>query len=149
MTCKDYAVRLLSFCDRSEKEIREKILKKGYSEDECEEAIAFCREYGYIDDDRFAGHFVHDAVVLKKLGAVRIKNDLRQKGVAEETIAEAMSEIGDEREMLKSELQRRFGSLDFSDKKVKNKVFGYFARRGFKTGDILYAMNEEVDGYYE
>ena len=149
MSAKEYAVKLLGFCDRSEKEIREKIIKKGYSEAECEEAIAFCREYGYIDDSRFAGHFVHDAVNLKKLGKARIKMELRQKGVNEEAIEEALCTIEGERELLKSEMERRFGSLDFSDKKVKNKVFGYFARRGFKTTDILYAMNEEVDGYYE
>lgn len=149
MSAKEYAVKLLGFCDRSEKEIREKIIKKGYSEAECEEAIAFCREYGYIDDSRFAGHFVHDAVNLKKLGKARIKMELRQKGVNEEAIEEALCTIEGERELLKSEMERRFGSLDFADKKVKNKVFGYFARRGFKTTDILYAMNEEVDGYYE
>ncbi len=149
MTCKDYAAKLLSFCDRSEKEIREKILKKGYSEAECEEAIAFCREYGYIDDTRFAEHFVHDAVQLKKLGKSRIVMELRQKGVDPDTVQEALEDIGDEKELLKSEMQRRFGDLDFSDKKVKNKVFGYFARRGFKPRDIFYAMNEDYDGYDE
>ena len=149
MTAKDYAAKLLSFCDRSEKEIREKILKKGYSETECEEAIAFCREYGYLDDSRFAEHFVHDAVELKKLGKARIKMELRQKGIDEETVSEVLETVEDEREMLKSEMQRRFGNLDFSDKKVKNKVFGYFARRGFKPRDIFYAMNEDYDGYDE
>lgn len=149
MTAKDYAAKLLSFCDRSEQEIREKILKKGYSEEECEEAIAFCRSYGYINDERYAGHFVHDAAELKKLGKARIKMDLRQKGVDDEIIEAALDNITDEKETIKSEMQRRFGKLDMTDKKVKNKVFGYFARRGFKTRDILYAMNEEYDGYDE
>ncbi len=147
MTAKDYAAKLLGFCDRSEKEIREKILKKGYSEAECEEAIAFCRTYGYLDDERFATHFTHDAVNLKKFGKARIKMELRHKGINEEVIDSALEEVGDEKEMLKEEMQRRFSNLDFSDKKVKNKVFGYFARRGFKTRDILYAMNEEYDEY--
>ena len=102
MSAKEYAVKLLGFCDRSEKEIREKIIKKGYSEAECEEAIAFCREYGYIDDGRFAGHFVHDAVNLKKLGKARIKMELRQKGVNEEAIEEALCTIEGERELLKN-----------------------------------------------
>lgn len=148
MSSKDYAIKLLGFCDRSEKEIREKILKKGYSETECEEAIAFCREYGYIDDGRFAEHFVHDATALKKYGKTRIRAQLRQKGVDEAVIEEALANVDGEREMLKEELQRRFGGLDLTDKKVKNKVFGYFARRGFSTRDILYAMNAE-DEYYE
>ncbi len=147
MTAKDYAAKLLGICDRSEKEIREKITKKGYSETECEEAIAFCREYGYIDDKRFAGHFVHDCVEIKKFGKWRIRQELRLKGVSEETIEEALSDIRDEGELLKEELKRRFGNLDFSDKKIKNKVYGYFLRRGFAPNDILRAM--EVWEYYE
>lgn len=145
MTAKDYAVKLLSFCDRSEKEIREKILKKGYSEADCEEAIAFCRSYGYLDDARYVQHFVNDAVNLKKHGKVRIKQELRQKGIDDSLIEEALACIDDEREMLKTEMERRFKDCDFTDKKVKNKVFGFFLRRGFSSRDILYAMNAEED----
>ena len=147
MSAKDYAVKLLGFCDRSEKEIRERLTKKGYSEAECEEAIAFCRSYGYIDDERFAEHIVHDATKIKKLGKARITMELRQKGIDEDAVCEALERIGDEREMLKEEMSRRFGNLDFTDKKVKNKVFGYFARRGFSARDILYAMNAEDECY--
>ena len=147
MTSKDYAVKLLSFCDRSEKEIREKILRKGYSEEECEEAIAFCREYGYIDDVRFANHFVHDATEIKKFGKTRIRMELRRKGIDQEIISKTLGVIDDEQDVLKSEMERRFSNADFSDAKVKNKVFGYFARKGYKPSDILRAM--EVDDYYE
>lgn len=145
MNAKDYAARLLSVCDRSEKEIREKILKKGYSSDECEDAVAFCREYGYIDDERYAEHFVHDAVNLKKLGRERIKLQLRQKGIQSDVIENALRCISGEQDIIKDELDRRFKDVDLSDKKAKNKVFGYFARRGFKASDILSAMNEECD----
>lgn len=149
MSAKDYAVKLLAFCDRSEKEIRNKILKKGYSEEECEEAVKFCREYGYLNDERFAEHFVHDATRLKKLGKARIAMELRQKGIDEDIAREALEEADDEREILMNEMKRRFADADFSDKKVKNKVLGYFARRGFKMRDIFYAMNEDYDGYDE
>lgn len=147
MSAKDYAAKLLSFCDRSENEIREKILKKGYSEAECEEAVAFCREYGYIDDVRFANHFVHDSVQIKKLGAYRIRMELKRKGISDEIIEVALSAINDEQEVLKKEMERRFKDADFSDVKIKNKVFGYFSRRGYKPADILRAM--EVDDIYE
>lgn len=147
MTAKDYAAKLLGICDRSEKEIREKILKKGYSEEECEDAVAFCREYGYIDDERFAKHFVHDAVELRKLGKNRIRMELRRKGVDNEIAEQALSHITDEDDVLKKEMERRFGDSDFSDPKVRNKAFGYFARRGYKPADILRAM--EVDDCYE
>ncbi|MGM9550696.1 MAG: regulatory protein RecX [Clostridia bacterium] len=147
MSSKDYAAKLLSFCDRSEKEIREKILKKGYSQEECEEAVEFCREYGYIDDIRFANHFVHDCVEIKKYGAFRIRMELKRRGISDEIIEDALSSIENEKDILKAEMERRFPCADFSDMKVKNKIFGYFSRRGYKPSDILYAM--EVEDIYE
>ena len=71
--------------------------------------------------------------------------ELRQKGIDESLIEEAVSSIEDESEMLKSEMERRFGTCDFADKKVKNKVFNFFMRRGFSARDILNAMNAEED----
>ncbi len=149
MNAKDYAVKLLGFCDRSEKEIREKLLKKGYSEAECEEAVDFCCSYGYIDDARYSEHFVHDAVGIKKIGKLRMRAELKKKGIDDEVIDTALSSVEGEAEILKAEMERRFKAADFSDRKVKNKVFGYFQRRGYKTRDILCAMNEEYDGYDE
>ncbi len=144
MSAKDYAVKLLSVSDRSEKELRERLCRKGFDESEAEEAIDFCKEYGYIEDSRYAEHFVNDAVNLKKWGSVRIKAELRKKGVDEEFF-EALLEELPEYETLVSEMKRRFGSEDMKDQKVRNRIFGYFARRGYKTGDILRAMGEERD----
>lgn len=144
-SAKEYAVSLLSVCDRSEKEIREKLSGKGYGSEESEEAVAMCMEYGYIDDLRFARRFAHDASEIKRLGKAKIKSELRRKGVDEEICNLALENLGDDGEILKSEMKRRFREADFSDAKVRNKVFGFFARRGFSAGDIIEAMG---DGEY-
>ncbi len=152
MSAKDCAVKLLARCDRSEHEIREKLAKKGFCEEDIEDAVSFCREYGYIDDERFARHFVHDAAEIKKFGKVRIKAELKRRGVAEGIILSSLGGIDGEYETLVSEVQRRFAGADLTDMKVKNRIFGYFARRGFKTEDILRAMKEsgvDDDEYFE
>lgn len=146
---RDYALKLLSLQDRSETEITQKLLKKGYGGEETEEAVAFCREYGYIDDKRYAEHFVHDASEIKRLGAARIRNELRRKGIAPDIVEEAMLLLEGEEEILNSEMKRRFADADFSDPKVKNRAIGYFARRGFSVGDIIHAMGESGEEYFE
>lgn len=145
ISARDYAVKILTIHDRSEKELTDKLLKKGYSEEDTEEAVEFCKEYGYIDDERYAAHFVHDASEIKKFGAVRIRNELRMKGIAPETIEEAMLALENEEEILNSEMKRRFDGADFSDPKVKNRIVGYFARRGFSVNDIIRAMGESEE----
>ena len=149
ISAKDQAVKFLSAYDRSQKELTDKLLKKGYSEEEVSEAIAFCKEYGYLNDERFAERFCHDALEIKKLGSARIKSELRRKGIDEETIANLQFDEEDERELLKNEIARRFKDADFTDKKVKNRVFGYFLRRGFKAGAIIRAMGDEDYDIFE
>lgn len=149
ISAKDQAVKFLSAYDRSEKELADKLLKKGYSEEEVSDAIAFCIEYGYLNDERFAERFYHDAVELKKLGSARIKAELRRKGINEETIDALDFDEDNEREILKNEIARRFKDADFTDKKVKNRVFGYFLRRGFKAGAIIRAMGDEDYDIFE
>ena len=36
ISCRDYALRLISFKDRTEKEIKDRLLQKGFSEEEAE-----------------------------------------------------------------------------------------------------------------
>lgn len=146
---RDYALKLLSFKDRSEKEVRKKMAQKGYGEEETEETVAFCREYGFIDDERYAERFVHDASEIKKLGAARIKRELREKGIAQDITEKAVLGLENERETLASEIKRRFADADFSNPKEKNKVIGYFARRGFSVRDIIHAMGESEEEYFE
>lgn len=151
MNARDYAVKLLSIADRSERELKERLLKKGFGETETEQAINFCSEYGYIDDRRFAEHFVHDAVELKKWGSVRIRAELKRRGVEEDKFADLIESLDNEYNTLLAEMRRRFGQSDINDQKTKNRIFGYFSRRGYKTADILSAMGEESDcgGYIE
>ena len=46
------ALRILERADRTEKELREKLLGKGFSEEETEDAVGYARSFGYIDDAR-------------------------------------------------------------------------------------------------
>ena len=149
ISAKDQAVKFLSAYDRSEKELSDKLFNKGYDGEEVSEAIAFCREYGYLNDERFAERFYHDAVELKKLGSARIKAELKQKGIDEEIIGKLDFDEDNERTLLKEEISRRFKDADFTDKKVKNRVFGYFLRRGFKAGAIIRAMGDDEYDIFE
>ena len=53
----DAAAKYLSLSPRSEKEVRDRLYKKGYHKAEVEDAIARAKEYGYIDDVRYVADF--------------------------------------------------------------------------------------------
>ena len=43
INCRDYALRLIEFRDRTEKELRDKLLEKGYDENTIEDEIEFLK----------------------------------------------------------------------------------------------------------
>ena len=147
---RDYVLRLVAFRDRTEKEIIEKLREKNYGENEIEDEINFLKNYGYINDLRFAEHFTHDAINLKKWGKIRIRMELVKKGidrdVADNVIENAFSEIDEDRVLL--QMQSRFKNSDFSNMKERTRIFNFFIRRGFSAEEIKGAMNK-MSSFYD
>lgn len=141
--CRNYVFKLIEFRDRTEKELRGKLLEKGYDENTIEDEIAFLKDYGYINDARYAQRFVSDAVNLKKWGKIRIRTELLRKGVQGEivdnAIEDAFCEESDNR--LFDMMQKRFKDSDFGNIKERNRIFNFYMRRGFTPDEIKGAMN--------
>ena len=141
---RDYALYLIEFRDRTEKELREKLFGKGYAEEQIEDTVEFLKNYGYIDDKRYASHFIHDAINLKKWGKIRIRTELLRKGIDREitdfALEDAFAKVDDDRVL--NEMKKRFSNSDFSNMKERNRIFGFFMRRGFTSDEIKGAMNK-------
>lgn len=142
--CRNYALKLIALRDRTEKEIRSKLSEKGYDENIIEDEIAFLKDYGYIDDKRYAQHFTNDAINLKKWGKVRIRTELLRRGIdrdiTDNTVADAFFE--DCGEKVTEQLQSRFKDSDLSNLKERTRIFNYFLRRGYTAEEIKGAMNK-------
>lgn len=141
---RDYGLYLIEFKDRTEKELRDKFNEKGYNKNSIEDEIEFLKSYGYIDDKRYAEHFTHDAINIKKWGKIRIRTELVRKGVDRETvdntIEDAFFELEDD--ILLTQMQTRFKNSDLSNIKERTRIFNFFMRRGFSSDEIKGAMNK-------
>ncbi len=144
ISIRDYSLRLIEFRDRTQKELCDKLKEKGYSENDIDDEIEFLKSYGYINDARFAEHYIHDAINLKKWGKIRIRTELIRKGIdrdiIDDSIEEAFLDIEDDRVF--SQMQIRFKNSDFSNIKERTRIFNFFMRRGFSAEEIKGAMNK-------
>lgn len=89
------AVKLLAAKPRSVAELRERLLQgKGLKGDKTivETVIARLREYGYLDDERFAFSYASSKVKQRPVGRRRLQRDLKLKQV-ENTVAEEALEL--------------------------------------------------------
>ena len=141
--CKECAVKLLAVKDRTEKELRDKLVQKGYEADEIDGAVEFMANYGYINDRAYAEKYLSDGINLRGHGEGRIKLELLRRGVSRETVEEVIAEnmSFDASERIAEVLDRRFADADMGNPKERNRIFAYFARRGYRSGDIRSAMN--------
>src|ERR1035438_8428023 len=90
----DYAVKTLGRAMRSEAEMRRLMQRRVDPGERGEAAIAAAlarlREHGYLDDAVFAETYARLRQQNEKLGVRRVRQDLQQKGVAVQLIAETL-----------------------------------------------------------
>ena len=137
----DTALYYLTFRDRSRKELCDKLMEKGYNEEEIEDAIGKLMSYGYIDDERYAKSYICSQMRAK--GRRRIAMELSGKGVDAGMTRELFAELApDEGETIYDLLEKRYGNLDFDDESQMRRMYSFFARRGFRYEDIRRAVSQ-------
>lgn len=139
----DAAAKYLSLSPRSEKEVRDRLYKKGYHKAEVEDAIARAKEYGYIDDVRYVADFAE--YYGAKLGRKKLEYKLvTEKGIPREIalngIADAVSEE-EEREKAVSVAMKYAASKRITERKDLGKVGAYLWQRGFARDTIDHALD--------
>lgn len=72
----------------SEAALYERLLQKGYRDEEIREAVAFCKEERYVDDALFARLYVEGT--RRAVGDVRLVGELVRRGIDRETARSAV-----------------------------------------------------------
>ena len=83
----------MSFRPRSEQEIKERLLKKSFSEDTIRDVLFFLKEQNYINDREFAQIWAESQISRKPMSRSLLKYQLRQKGIDEEIISDLLGQI--------------------------------------------------------
>ena len=139
------ALNLLSYRQRSEKEIFQALKRKDFQESHINKAIEYCKENKYLDDMAFAKSFVNDKINLSKLGVDRIRYELILKGISKDIINRVLIVDKDEQfELAKDLAEKRIKSYKNDSKNaVYRKLGGYLQRRGYSY-DIVSRVLRDV-----
>ena len=98
----DEAANFLSYKARTRHEIEQRLVDKGYSEDEIETVLDKLKEYSYVDATQYAIQTINSAKNGVIKGKRAIEHNLRSKGIDEETLTNAICEITEEMELAKA-----------------------------------------------
>lgn len=142
MSCKERALYLLTRRDHGEFELWQKLVLKGFAEDEVQQAVSYCKEHGYLDDQRFARSQVRQHIA-KGHGERRIRQELQQKRIDNEAVNSALeSEEADWFELARLTAEKKFKQIaGQQDTKEYAKQVRFLQYRGFSFEQIQYALN--------
>ena len=138
---KKRAMHLLEKMDRTEQQLRKKLLESEYPEDLAEEAIAYVKRFHYVDDARYADSYVRLKGAAKSRG--KLLAELQNKGIDRELACRVLSEYEDERDeqqMILELMRKRNYDPQTASLQEQRRMYGYLMRRGFQSADICRAM---------
>ena len=139
---KKRALYILTDSDRTEKQLRDKLEKTGYSEDIIEETLKYVKSFGYIDDLKYAVRYIE--YYRERKSAKRLRLDLMKRGVAADLIDSAFEEAGDwdERPQIRILAEKKLYGRDMNDPKTYGKVANFLVSRGYRGDDIAAVLRD-------
>lgn len=142
--------RLRKYCafqERSQQEVRNKLVELGQRGNEMENIIVQLIEEGFLNEERFALAFARGKFRMKEWGRTKIVRELKRKGISDYCINKALKEIDDRdyRKTLLAALKRKAPGL--KDKNIfsrRQKLSNYLIGKGFEP-ELVW---EEVKEYF-
>jgi len=136
-------MNLLARREHSTQELRDKLLTRGFENDEIVPALQTLSREGLLSDERFTESFIHSRME-RGSGPVKIRAELRQRGVADEIISNWL----DERDRVwleRAETVRckKFGSALPVDYKEKARQARFLQYRGFSAEHTRQVLRDD------
>lgn len=127
----DKALHFLSFRPRSMDEVRRNLSEKGFAEMTIEATLHRLEAAGLVNDLEFTQFWVEQREQFRPRGTAMLRHELRQKGVADETIALSLEQV-DEEELAYQAAYRQAERLSaLPPKDFGRKLGSFLSRRGF------------------
>lgn len=133
------ALSFLGFRPRAEKEIRERLARDEWPETVITRVIERLRGDKLVDDAAFASQWAQSRG--RKLGSLRLRQELQQKGVGREEIAAALPDLDTETESAIEAARNKWENWSgYEARDRREKTLQWLQRRGFRFSIALAAV---------
>ncbi|MDQ1288212.1 MAG: regulatory protein [Actinomycetota bacterium] len=122
--------------------------RRGVNEEVANAVLDRFEEVQLVDDELFARQWVQSRHAGRGLARRALRQELRERGVEEETVAAAVEAIDEQSEFeaARELVRRRLAGMRFDDPlRRRRRLAGMLARRGYGTGVAMRAIREALD----
>lgn len=143
-----YALRLLTGRDYTAARLKQKLVVREVSGQDCEDVILRLQREGWLDDVRYAGRFAESALASGRYYGVRLRLEMRRRGFDSNVVDEALAPLlaeSDEISEVRSAAERRYPGFSYSaaTDRDKRRLVGFLQRRGFGFFAIMRALRTD------
>ena len=135
---RERALNLLTLRPHSQKELLDKLLRKGADPAAAEATVCWLSEHGYLNDASYASSVARH-YAKKGYGVKRITSELFRRGIPRELWEDALSELPETDDELGRLLRSRLKHPDNPDE--VRRVSAALSRRGYSWEEIRKALN--------
>jgi regulatory protein len=145
----EYALRVLGGRAHSTGELREKLRRKAELAGDVDPTIARLKEYGYLNDRKFAESFATARLENEGLGKTRVLADLSRRrvapAVAQQTVGKVYEEVN-EQALAEDYVRRKFRMTSkenlFQDEKQMASAYRRLVRAGFRSATTVAVLKK-------
>ena len=138
--CKERAMRIISARPMSERELYDRLVEKGESEQNAAASVAYLIDLHFLDDAEYAAMVVRH-YAAKGYGARRVRDELYRRKVPRELWDEALSQMPEQEEEIDRLLRARLRGAEAPDRAQMKKATDALLRRGFSWDEVRAAVN--------
>lgn len=143
--CTNFALQFLGYRQRSEKEIMDRLCKKGFEKYMIENTLLYLKDHNLINDLEFAKSFMQDKININKHGPKKIQYELYKKGVSQEIIEKVLDKDEDEFSRAFKLAEKKLSSYKNDNKSAKyRKLGGFLQRRGYSSHCVYKILDELI-----
>ena len=139
MSAKMRAVRIVSASSVTKRDLEQRLVHKGESEEQAREAVEWMSDLNLLDDSRVAEQVVQRCI-SKGYGLQRAKQALYEKKVPKQYWEDALADYPDQSEKIEDFLRSRLGD-EYDEREVKRAIDALM-RRGHSYSSIRKALNQ-------
>jgi regulatory protein len=137
-------LKLLARRELSERQVRQRLARKGHDEAAIEAAVARLREERAIDDARVAEAIARTETAVKRRGKLRVRMQIERAGIAKATAKRAVDDVFDtidDEALLETSLQKRLrGRETIADDREFQRLYRYLTGQGFDHDRVMRAL---------
>ena len=144
------ALRMLAGRELSERQVRQRLARRGFDAPEIDAAIARLLQDRSLDDERAARAMAHAETSLKKRGRLRVKQRLQAAGIAPAVAQRAIQdtfEAIDVDALMSAALGKRLRGRDrIADEREFQRLYRYLVGQGFEPDRVLALLRRHKSG---